>query len=386
MYTESKERQIQNILIHPDILPEQRVVLARFATDMEKNEGLALATRLNELSKISKLARKIKKPFKDMDRQDIEEFLYSLDMAPSSVDHCKIITKKFFKWFYKTDDKFPELVKWVKLRNHKKRKLPEDILTTTEVRSMIEATDNPRDRAIISVLYESACRLDELATLRQKSVQFDQYGARIMVNGKTGMRPIRLINSAPDLIVWMNNHPNKGPENNVFCNQRLPKKELGDQGIYYVVKTAAKKAGISKNVYPHILRHTRLTELAKELSDAELRVFSGWTDDSRMAGIYVHMSGGDVEKKMLANSGLIDKEEAQNEDNVLKPRACPRCKESNPSTARFCYKCGMALDMETAMKIENKGGGVALELLDLIQREPRIVDLLKQFSESSAKG
>ena len=64
-------------------------------------------------------------------------------------------------------------------------------------------------------------------------------------------------------------------------------------------------------------------------------------------------------------------------DELLKPRDCPRCKETNPVTARFCYKCGMALDPKTAHGIDEGKNAQTFELIDLIQREPRLFEILK---------
>ena len=42
-----------------------------------------------------------------------------------------------------------------------------------------------------------------------KHVSFDSNGAQIMVAGKTGMRRVRIIASAPLLTQWLENHPRK---------------------------------------------------------------------------------------------------------------------------------------------------------------------------------
>jgi integrase len=62
------------------------------------------------------------------------------------------------------------------------------------------------DKALIASLYETGCRIGELAGLR---VHFDNYGAIIIVNDKTGMRRIRTIFSAPYLSSWLDIHPKK---------------------------------------------------------------------------------------------------------------------------------------------------------------------------------
>ncbi len=66
----------------------------------------------------------------------------------------------------------------------KNRKLPEEILTEEDIRKMINAAYNTRDKAIVSVLYESGCRVGEFLCMKIKNVQFDRYGAIIVVCGK----------------------------------------------------------------------------------------------------------------------------------------------------------------------------------------------------------
>lgn len=43
---------------------------------------------------------------------------------------------------------------------------------------------------------ESCCRIGEILSLKIKNIQFDEYGIVLTVNGKTGMRRVRIIDSA----------------------------------------------------------------------------------------------------------------------------------------------------------------------------------------------
>ena len=57
-----------------------------------------------------------------------------------------------------------------------------------QINKMIRQCRDERDRAFISVLYESGCRISEIGILRIKDISFDRYGARISISGKTGAR------------------------------------------------------------------------------------------------------------------------------------------------------------------------------------------------------
>ena len=79
------------------------------------------------------------------------------------------------------------------------------------------------------------------------------------------------------------------------------KKELNIHTVQNRLKVIAAQAGIQKRVHPHGIRHARLTDLSKQgFSEMELRIIAGWESSSLMPAVYVHLSGADVENKVLA--------------------------------------------------------------------------------------
>ena len=64
----------------------------------------------------------IKKPFRQVDKKDIEKFLskYS-DNSQNYIDVIKRTIKPFFRWLEGEDEVYPDVVKWIKIgRNHKR--------------------------------------------------------------------------------------------------------------------------------------------------------------------------------------------------------------------------------------------------------------------------
>ena len=66
-----------------------------------------------------------------------------------------------------------------------------------------------------------------------------------------------------------------------------------------VFKKIARKAGIEKKVYPHLFRHSRATQLARYLTEMEMKIFFGWSKNSNMPSVYVHLSGRDIDEKII---------------------------------------------------------------------------------------
>ena len=353
-------RYIEKILADSRISKDNLEILKKYDSQGILQQ-VTTGTRQQRLITLKQLALFAKKDFKALTKEDIENFFSSLGILQNKTWSTKgAFIKSFFKWLYKSDE-YPQNVKWIKTTvKNKNYKLPSDLLTKDEIKAMADMTGNLSDRAFILVLYDSACRIDEILNLKIKDVSFDQYGSTIMVDGKTGMRRIRLIESSPDLLKWINNHPKKQEREEplfVYLSDKNRYK-LFSKGISYdnakiVIRTVAKRAGIKKRVHPHLFRHSRLTELAKILSESELKKFAGWTGSSTMAGIYIHLSGADIDKKMLEKYGLLDKNDDPDKD-TLKPKECPKCKEINPNTAKFCYVCGMLLDLKATAEIEPK--------------------------------
>jgi site-specific recombinase XerD len=78
-----------------------------------------------------------------------------------------------------------------------------------------------------------------------------------------------------------------------------------------------KKAGLNKRVYTHLLRHTRATELASILTEAQMKELLGWTQSSDMPSVYVHLSGRDVDSAFLKAHGIIPSSEEKEDGSSL---------------------------------------------------------------------
>jgi ribosomal protein L40E len=202
------------------------------------------------------------------------------------------------------------------------------------------------------------------------------------VNGKTGMRRLRIIASTPYLSTWMNNHPLKeSPEAPLWIGigTRNKNEIMTYSSINALLRKLGKRAGIKKRLNPHTFRHSRATYLANHLTEAQMNQLFGWVQGSDMPSTYVHLSGRDVDKALLKIYGLA-KDEAEKEESPLKPKKCVRCDETNPVTSKFCNRCGMVLDVETAMFVEDERS-VSDELLTaVLKKNP---DLSRRIVEAA---
>jgi predicted Zn-ribbon and HTH transcriptional regulator len=103
-----------------------------------------------------------------------------------------------------------------------------------------------------------------------------------------------------------------------------------------------------------------------------------------MASIYVHLSGRDVDDALLKVYG-VKKDEQRKDESILKPKECPRCGSVNAKTAKFCSKCSLVLDIETALKVDKKIGDLNQITLALIER-PKVKKVLAQELAETGLG
>ena len=311
------------------------------------------------LYSLNRLMNHTKKDLVKLTAEDLKKYFSDLQtkpcatgklFSPTSIDNHKRAIKLFFRWH--GNDKYPKCVEWIKGNNKNKTKLPTDMITEEEIKHMIATTNNTRNQAIISVLYDSAARAGEFCGVRIKDVKFDELGAVMHVNGKTGERNIRLINSVPYLQNWLQVHPYRDEPNNfLWYNMQAHKwAEVNRQTLSRILNRAGKKAEIKKRIHPHIFRHSRLTSLAPKITEQVLKSFAGWSPDSRMATIYIHMSGKTVDLALARAQGLEINE--TREESQLTPFTCPRCRTKNPGTAKYCSTCSMVLDQKTAIELD----------------------------------
>ncbi len=143
-----------------------------------------------------------------------------------------------------------------------------------------------------------------------------------------------------------------------------------------ILKRLKRDAKIQKPVRPHLLRHARLTKLAKTMNDAKLKTFAGWTQGSRMTGVYVHLAGEDLDQTFMEMHGLEEKEAPK--ETPLKPRVCVRGHE-NPGEATYCFKCGIILDPKKALYQKQQADEIEGLRSQLADRDVQIEKLQREI-------
>jgi len=355
------ETQIKKIKESDKISEKDKELILKFYDECY-SQGLSDTRVLFYVSKLWMLAHWCDKDFDQLTKEDIKSLVRRIETnnyTEWTKQNYKVTIKKFWQWLdgYEWRSKeYPDKVKWISLAIKNNNNKSPEILTKEEIKKLVKACSNLRDRALVSVLYESGCRIGELLGMRIKDVDFDDYGAIISVTGKKGSRRIRLISSVPHISNWLENHPNKD-DKNAFLWTTITNKNHGNRISYQYARTKlkelAEKVKIQKDVNPHNFRHSRATHLANKLTEAQMKILFGWTQASKMAATYVHLSGRDVDNAILRIHGKLSKEEEKKEEE-LKAIECPRCHHENSPESDFCGRCRLPLNEKVAMELKER--------------------------------
>ncbi len=249
-------------------------------------------------------------------------------------------------------------------------KLPGDLLTPDEINEMLKKCTSTRDRALISVLYESGCRVGELGRLTWKDAVFDEYGVRLYIHDKktNKRRYSRLTMSREYLATYRNDYPGSAStdENFIFVNimGNLKGLPVTYRGVVKILRTAGKRAKITKKIRPHLFRSSRITHMVAQNYQESVIKKSMWGNiNTDMFEVYVRLAEKDIDREFLTKSGITLPEESL---VPTAPRPCVRCHEINGPTSSYCSKCGAPL---------------TVDLTDEVRRTEQEIELLPEYRE-----
>jgi integrase/recombinase XerD len=170
-------------------------------------------------------------------------------------------------------------------RPRKEQKLP-DVLSKEEVEKMLKATSNIKHKCLIALIYSCGMRRSEIINLKLGDI--DSGRMLIKIRGAKGKkdRYVQLAKSILELLLtyYLAEKPK------VWVFEGGNNQQYSATSISNDIKNAARKAGITKRVYPHILRHSFATHHLEQGTD--LRYIQEWLGhaSSKTTERYTHVS------------------------------------------------------------------------------------------------
>ena len=296
------------------------------------------------------------------DRTTIRHSAYS----PSTISDFKKVLKKFVK--YVNDGELPKF--WNDIHAEKIRSrysAADQMITYDELQSLLNACKNQRDKALISILWDSGIRASELLQLKIKDFEKSSDGLYATLNIQKGSKNYRQrtviltgdsVVLVPQYIEFLKEFLKDKFTDDGFLFIGIGKEKPGENLTYddlrSLVQKIAKRSGIQKPISPHLFRHSAATRMASE--SLPVQVFTkqmGWSSN-KMADNYTHLDSKTQIKAILKAQGIPITDEELKKPLSKVNRRCPRCHVVNTGSARFCSNCGSPLKTEDFVKAEEE--------------------------------
>ncbi len=189
----------------------------------------------------------------EITEESIRKFQYDILVrgryANSSQRQFATAIKHFIRLVLKKSEEVVSVVSPKKVK-----KLPK-VLNDEEITQLFMSTSNLKHRCILTLLYSAGLRVGELLNLRVMDIDFER-GMIHIVSGKG--KKDRYIGLAKNcgIILKQYLHMYK-PRHELFEGQNGGKYSAGS--VRNILRRAAEKAGIKKQITPHMLRHSFAT-------------------------------------------------------------------------------------------------------------------------------
>jgi integrase/recombinase XerD len=269
-----------------------------YLRDVRRMSANTLESYARDLALLAEFAEKRETSVDALQRQDLETFvrqLMSSGLAPRSVARTVACVRGFYRFnaaeqkrdSSPADDLKPPRA-WAALPK---------FLSLEEVDRLLEQPDTStprglRDKALIEVLYATGLRVSELIALRAGDLNLDD-GYLTCIGKGDKQRMVPLGHEAAD---WVRRYMREGrpallrkkSSPWLFANAR-DGGSLSRVGFWKVLKQYGVKAGISRDLSPHVLRHSFATHLLERGADLRMIQMMLGHADLSTTQIYTHV-------------------------------------------------------------------------------------------------
>jgi len=222
-----------------------------------------------------------------IDEQMIQKYLRELHREKKSDSYINQMLNSI-KFYYEVVEEMPNRFYSID-RPRKQKRLPK-VISLEEVQSIIRNTRNLKHKCIVSLIYSAGLRRQELLNLRLEDIDSKRMIIRIK-SGK-GFKDRQSILSQLVLndlrLYFLKWKPKEflfeGPNGGKYSASSVIK----------IVKRAAKKAGITQSVTPHVLRHSFATHLLENGTDLRyIQTLLGHSS-TKTTEIYTHVATNNI--------------------------------------------------------------------------------------------
>ena len=392
------ENSINKALASGQITQDDADLIRAYASEYQATRHVSNLRVLKSIFELVNWRRFIPIPYREVTITQLHKALNDLNTANSSrgtpfKENTKHDYVKGLKWF----------LQWMieeghsKLSKEKVDKIkvpPVDSCTTTpdcilqeeDILAMVSQARTFRDKALLFVLYESGCRIGELARIKWKDVVFNDDSTVGLTLSDTKTRKTRhaLLGASVEYLAgWRNNYPGT-PENDSYVFISTNGEPMEYRAMSQIISRTAQKAGVEKRVTPHLFRKSRITSMIRQNFQESVIKLAMWGNPgTNMLKTYGVLSEQDIDAEYREKMGIQKKE--IKEDKKMLPRQCKSCFAMNGPQSNFCHVCGKPLTSEVQKKVANYRDRVQTLLRENPSAAVALVELMTELKPENTE-
>ncbi|ODN30814.1 site-specific tyrosine recombinase/integron integrase [Fervidobacterium thailandense] len=235
---------------------------------------------------------------RDVSRNDVEGFIKALskgmitggEVTESTISRYISSLRVFFDYLHLIGVVSENPME--KVRHPRLRKKVPNFLSIEEVRAMLNAFDERKIKykAILSLLYFCGLRVGELCNLRVEDVSFYPPYVKVVMGKGNKDRIVPISESALNVLeAYVERYRPR-----IYFFEGRAGKPIHPATVFRVVKRAAKKAGVTKNIHPHTLRHSFATHLI--MNNVNVKIVQELLGHANLSTTSIYLHVADREK------------------------------------------------------------------------------------------
>jgi len=358
-YSEKFDNQREK-LREADIDERDREHIRKWVAHLDADGDRGTGTIVSLLNRIRLSAERAAVPLVEMDRADVDQLLSALKREHGLSEGTRRNYRKALKQFHRWRGE--AWAEDITIGVSPDREVdPNDLLSDEEVQALLDAAENPRDKALIALLADTGLRIGALASLRLRDIDASGRTTLVSINEDANVKDasgtVPLTWSESHLSAYLNVHPRRDEPDAPVLHTSAGYYDGDDDGALsyqYLarrVKDVADRAGVDREKCNlHNFRHTAISNWIREgLSEQAIKHRASWTVDSDMLGVYSAVRDEELNDQILDHYDIAGVDDATSTPDI---EECPRCNSALRGSEVFCPTCSAPLSASAAAKVE----------------------------------
>lgn len=283
---------IEETLYKYDIFPQETALVTGNDTEeklqiylvCKKLDGLSKDTLKNYTNNLLIFSRYLRKPLANITTMDLRMYLAQRckNMQPGSTNTMMYILRSFFTWLH--DEGYIPENPSRRLKTTKEPIRLRQPLSEEQMEFFRESCITDREKALTEFLYSSACRLNDAYSLNISEIDWNECTATVI--GKGNKERTIYFSIKAKILLQKYFKSRKGDSDALFITEKSPFRRLGKRSIERAIGKINERSGLTVNVFPHKMRHTKASDLAN--AGAPIQIIQGILGHSNITSTTIY--------------------------------------------------------------------------------------------------